>query len=734
MAIINKLSMHRLAGTCLALCAMLTISAASPPDDQGSWPVWGNTLAQSRYSTADQINTSNVTQLKPAWVYKAPSEGIWETTPILVNGTLYLTDPDGAAVAMEPESGRVLWRFEPGVAGKMRGLSWWPGDAQHGPRIIHTLADRIYALEPATGRPITGFGGPAGYIDLSEGVAEKFPSARLIVTSPATIVGNLLVVAGSTSAFQFNSKGPSPDPRAYDVITGRKQWQFNIVPRPGQANAGTWGEDGWRDRAGPSAWGIISADPALGLIYVPIGNASAVYVGIDRPGDNLYASSIVALDARTGKYRWHFQTTHHDIFDYDVAAPPALVDLNVKGRKVPALVQVTKVGLMFILDRRTGKPIFGVEERPVPRSEVPGEKSSPTQPFPLKPLPLAKLGMKFSDITSITPEVHRYCVDKWNREGFRDTEVFTPHRLNGPSLFMPGNAGGAGGIWGGVSIDPSTGYIYVNTNNSVVYSRLVSDGKGGYKSEGEYTPFATPQGWSCVQPPWGEMIAVSGNTGDIAWRRLLGSAELYGDVGNYTGAVSIGGSMATGGNLVFIGGTMRDRRFRAYDARSGTELWTVRMESFGSGTPMTFVGHNGRQYVLVATGERGHRGVLIAFALPKDGDPDIDLGAKMPDPLRPEDIPAIQPLRTTAMDVKSSIVNPLLGTDNITDLPIGPGREDLGSMCTNCHGLGTITAMNRSAPEWRSTIQDMRYRGAQGDDATSARVLSYLTRYFGEGL
>jgi quinoprotein glucose dehydrogenase len=415
------------------------VTRAQP--DASQWPGWGNGPSFERFSPADQINASTVAQLRPAWKYVLPQKGTWEITPIVVNGTMFIQDMQGTAIALDPETGREQWRFASGVPGKMRAVSYWPGNTLHAPRLIMAVSDRIYALEAATGKPVKGFGGSDGYIDIRGGFANRGQSYK--VSAPPTIYRNLLILGASTQ--EFGAKGPSGDPRAYDVISGKLVWRFHTIPRPGERNAGSWGE-GWKDRAGPSAWGMISVDEKQGLIFVPIGNPDDSFIGVDRPGDDLYANSVIALQAATGEYRWHRQLVHHDLFDYDVAAPPALVDLMVKGQQVEALVEVTKQGLMFILDRRTGEPIFGIEERPVPSSTIPGELTSPTQPFPKKPVPLAKMGMKRSDISTITPEAYRYCNELWSRLGLQDVVPFTPPRLNGPNLFLPANVGGLGGV------------------------------------------------------------------------------------------------------------------------------------------------------------------------------------------------------------------------------------------------------------------------------------------------
>ncbi len=714
-------------GTALAALACAALTLAAAPPETSHWTGWGNSLRFDRFSPADQINASNVAALRPVWKYVIAQKGGWEITPIVVNGTMYIQDMQGNAMALDPETGRERWRFSSGLRGKMRAVSYWPGDAAHTPRIIMGVSDRIYALDAATGKPVPGFGGSKGYIDIREGFARS--DQRYGISSPPTVYKNLLITGPSTQ--EFGAKGPPGDPRAYDAVTGKLVWRFHTVPRPGERNEGSWGE-GWKDRAGPSAWGMMSVDEQTGLVFVPTGNPADSFIGVDRPGDNLYANSVIALDAATGQYRWHFQMVHHDLFDYDMAAPPALLDLSVGAKTVPALVEVTKQGLMFILDRRTGKPVFGVEERPVPASTIPGEITSPTQPFPIKPIPLARMGMTRGDISTITPEAFRACTDQWNRLGLQDTAPFTPPRLNGPSLFLPANVGGLGGVWGGVSIDPRTGFIFVNTNNVPAYSYIVpaapSDplSAGGYKVEKAYTKLQDPNGLPCVQPPWAEMIAVNGNTGEIAWRRPLGSAEIYGDIGAHTGATNLGGSLATAGGLVFIGatglgflGARQDQPvFRAYDSRTGKELWSARLSSPAESSPMSFVGKSGRQYVVIAASGAPREDAevaLIAFALPRPGDMPVDLKAA--------------PMPAARRNAGSNPAPPVPAAARAEDLPAGPGREDVVRACTRCHALSTATTP-RTAAAWTATIEDMRGRGAKLEDAEAARIRDYLAAHF----
>jgi quinoprotein glucose dehydrogenase len=704
-------------------CAGVTLAASvqSPAATNASdWRGWGNTLRFDRYSPAAQINAANVAQLRPVWKYVVNEKGGWEVTPIVVDGTLYALDMQGVAFALDPETGRELWRFSAGVERKMRGVAFWPGDAAHKPRIIMAVRDRIYALDAQTGQPVQGFGGALGYIDIRQGFADS--EQFYDVTSPPTIFRNLLITGPGTQ--EFGHQGPRGDPRAYDVLTGKLVWHFSTVPRPGQRNAGGWGATGWLNRAGPSSWGMMSVDEETGMVFIPTGNPADSYIGIDRPGNNLYANCVIALDAATGKYRWHFQLVHHDLFDYDAAAAPALIDLQIGGKRVPALVEVSKQGLMFILDRRTGRPVFGVEERPVPRSTIPGEQSSPTQPFPLKPVPLAKMGMTRADISTITPEAQRFCTDRWNRLGLQETQAFTPPRLDGPNLFLPSNIGGAGGVWGGVSIDPRTGFIFVNTNNMPAFSYIVpddhsSDGlaTGGYRVDQAYTKLLDPHGLPCVQPPWGELIAVDGNTGEIAWRRPLGSsAEVYGEVGAHTGMINLGGSLATAGGLVFIGATglgyldatIDQPIFHAFDSHTGVELWNARLSSPAEAGPMSFVGRSGRQFIVVASSGSSWpdgEAALIAFALPRAGDNPVDL----------------KPAPTAAFNAIA----------RSEDLPEGPGREELMNTCGSCHSLSAVTARARSSDQWTAQIEQMRRYGAKADDAAAARIREYLTAHFG---
>lgn len=701
-----------------AITAAVTKTAApkASPTDSG----------HTRFSALTEINPGNVKDLKAVWVYDTGMKGRgWEEAPIVVEGVMYLSIPGGAS-AIDPETGKELWKFVPkdlSRPGRDRGVAYWPGDGTLTPRIIYAISDRLYALDAATGVPVSSFG-KNGMVNLRDEVADKYPNALYTISSPAAIYKNLAIISPSTQ--EFGSKGPSGDPRAFDIVTGKQMWRFHTVPQPGEAQDGSWGPDGWKERAGPSAWGGATLDPTSGLVYIPIGNPDDSYNGVDRPGKNYYANSIVALDASTGKLKWFYQFTHHDINDLDAPAAPSLIDIHRNGQLIPALVEVPKSGIAFVLDRRTGKPVFGEEERPVPQSDVPGEHSSPTQPFPLKPEPLVKMSATKADITTMSPEAHAYCLAQWDKLQLHNEGPYTPVSIKGTTLFAPGTSGG--GNWGGVSTDPKQGYFFANISNVPTTSRMVPDGAGGYKLEGAYGRFGDSKGWPCINPPWGELIAVNANTGDIAWRSPLGSADEFGEAGKKTGTANIGGSVATAGGLLFIGASV-DSRFHAFDSHTGKEVWTVSVPAPAVSTPMTYRGKSGRQYVVVPDGGPGTIGmpgrfssfhqILIAYALPRASEASVDMAQFAPTPMPPRPTGPAPAIAASAAPTANGV------------LPEGAGKEDFNAMCSQCHGVSTAIAVRRSPEGWHDLIQDMRARGAQGDNARAARVEGYLSHYFG---
>jgi quinoprotein glucose dehydrogenase len=648
----------------LSAVFLIAVAASAPLQAQerniklneADWPTRNRDLAGTRFSPLNQINTENVTKLTQAWSYRLRGDApgapaaFGGVVPIVVDGVMYLA-AGNRVVALSPETGKEVWQYQLEKGGVQRGVSYWPGDANHPARIFfNTVVGRntqIVALNAKTGKIDPGFG--------NEGKIEV-PSVRY--GPPPTIFKNILLIGTTTAEVPVGEPG---DTNAFDARTGKKLWEFHTVPRPGEIGHETWQNDSWKGRSGVNVWGFyMTADEERGLIYMPVSGPAANYYGGDRPGDNLFSDSVVAVDAETGKYKWHFQTVHHDLWDQDQPAAPGLFDVVQNGVKIPALALIGKTGWMYILDRVTGKPIFGVEERPVPKGDVPGEWYSPTQPFPLKPPPLARMAFAREDLVTEadTSAAHaKACRDLLEKHGgFYNAGPFTPFLLHEDgkpprsTINFPGN-GGAN--WGGTASDPNLGYVFVNTQDAAStgwmeikkqgqnygrgteaskqpYDRASVNGPGAYSS---FTAsFTDEQGrrinLPCQKPPYGRLFAINANTGDIAWEVPLGVTDELPEGKQNTGRTNLGGPIATAGGLVFIGATP-DRRFRAFDSKTGKELWASKLEYNAQTVPITFRGKNGKQYVAVITaggggyggpGEEGasrrNNEALVAFALP----------------------------------------------------------------------------------------------------------------------
>jgi quinoprotein glucose dehydrogenase len=642
-----------LALACAAMPGTMAQSRHHAGGSAGDWPYYGHDAGGMRYSPLTQINRANVANLKVAWTFHVGdiSDGTGgkkrsglETTPILVGGTLYLTSGFNRVFAIDPETGKQSWVYDPkiDVAGNYgdglinRGVATWldPARAKGKPcrrRIFEaTLDARLIALDAVTGEPCPDFG-DRGQVSLSD-VARYIP-AQYHITSPPAVIDDVVVVG---SGIDDNSRAamPSGVVRAFDARTGALRWKWEPLPPNDDASAPQVPGKTWRTGAG-NAWSVMVVDRERDLVFAPTGSASPDYYGGLRPGDNKWADSVVALRGKTGEFVWGFQLVHHDLWDYDSASPPLLATLRRDGKNVPVVIQGNKTGFLYVLNRDTGAPVFPVEERPVPQTDVPGEVTSPTQPFPAAPPAIAPQKLSADDAWGITPEDREVC--RALIKSLRNDGLFTPPSVQG-SPSAPGNVGGM--TWSGYAYDPKNSLLVVNTNNLPAKMRVIPADKfwGEMREnaeDGEYTPqFGAPYGMfrtflfakahhlPCAPPPWGMLTAADMATGTIRWQVPLGSLAPTKPVVPL-GAPNLGGPIVTAGGLVFVAGTMIDSSIRAFDVETGKEIWKAQLPAAGGATPMTYqVRKGGKQYLVIAAG--GHRSVteesqsdsIVAYALP----------------------------------------------------------------------------------------------------------------------
>jgi len=682
---------------------------------QTDWPMFGHDPGARRYSPLKQITPANVARLQRSWTFhtgKPGSEGI----PVVVGNVMYITAANGI-FAVEAETGRELWHYE-ATQVALRGLAYWPGNKSTHPRVFAGVKGGMIALDAVTGRPATGFANE-GLLDLLKGVLGDLPDARFSLQSPPTVYKNI-VITGSANGEGQPTAGAYGDIRGWDAFTGKLVWTFHTVPRPGEPGSETWPVDGWKNRSGTNAWGFLSLDMARGIVYVPLGAPTSDFYGADRHGDGLYGNSLVALDAATGKLKWYQQLVHHDLWDFDPAAAPVLFEAVQSGRTVPAVAQITKMGILFAFDRVTGKPLYGMEERAVPPSTVPGEKTAATQPFPLKPPPLSRVEFTKDEIYNLTPEHAAFCRDLFDKNQMQIGSLYTPLGLEGNILMFPSTLGGGG--WGGVSVDPSLGYLFTNVNNLGQWGHMEKkvDAKTGAVSYVRTSAYGTyARFWNrdtrtpCTNPPYGELVAVDTRTGDIAWRSPLGIIPELEEKGiKNSGAPNLGGSIATAGGLVFIAAT-NDSRFRAFDSRTGKLLWDQPIDANGHTIPITYLGKDGKQYVaIMAGGGGGYFGgtpsdSVIAFAV---GDKAAPAGG------------------TALTRVETPVSSPAP-----TILPEGAGKALVQRTCgSTCHGLESVTGQRRNRTAWVAMVDNMISRGASAKGNEVKVIVDYLTAHYGK--
>ena len=652
-------------GYCIA--AVLTVAGcaaqpALPPAPTSplnvDWPVYGRDAGGTRYAPIDAIARDNVAGLRVAWTYRTREtdsafatrrETSLEATPLVVDGTMYLSTPLGRVIALDPATGAERWVFDPRIDRSInfgdftnRGVSTWVDPATsrnarcHRRIFVAVIDARLIALDAGDGQPCRDFG-VDGTVNLRAGLRNPpRETAEYELTSPPALIGGLIVV-GSAVADNSRTDMASGEVRAFDARTGALRWTWDPVPqRPSDPAYGTWIGARAHATGAANAWSVIVADAARDLVFVPTGSPSPDYFGGERRGENRYANSIVALRASTGEVVWHFQTVHHDLWDYDNASPPALTTVRVNGREVDVVVQATKTGMLFVLDRATGAPVFPVEERPVPRSTAPGEEAWPTQPFTARTPPLSPHELRLDDVWGASPADREAC--RAEIAPLRNEGVFTPPSLEG-TLVIPSNIGGA--HWGGVAIDPSRQIVVVPVNRLaalvqlIPFERLNQDSmrvareRFGFEyTRMRGTPYVmrrrilrAPSGLPCTPPPFGTLVAVSLTTGERVWEVPLGGVNaLVGEDASIPtgwGSPTLGGPITTAGGLVFMAGTL-DRSIRAFDIDSGRELWRGELPASGKATPMTYR-VNGKQFVVVAAGGGGVWGRgdwIVAFALP----------------------------------------------------------------------------------------------------------------------
>lgn len=620
------------------------VAQAAPSDQEGQWPYYAGDLAATHYSELTQINKSNVNKLQLAWEWNSneqplPQYGMGgariEATPLMIDDVLYLPTGFGRVVALDANSGKELWRYDPrlyewgqgppGVGfGAHRGVATWTDGKQR--RIFLVSRGRLFGLDANTGKLIPSFG-QEGIADVTKDLVWPLKDkTHYENSSPGVVYKNLIILGSAISDSTVYPKSPPGDVQAFDVRTGKRVWTFHTIPQKGEFGNDTWEDNSWQTSGHANVWVPFSLDEKRGLVYLPVTSPANDHFGGDRKGNALFSDSLVCLDANTGKRVWHFQTVHHNLWDMDGTSTPNLLTIHVNGRAIDVVAAPSKAGFVYVFDRVTGQPVWPIEERPVPQTDVPGEKTSPTQPFPTKPPAFAKQGISPDDIIDFTPEIKALAMEKV--KNYRFGPIFNPPSLQG-SLMMPANGGGAN--WGGASVDPVKGIMYVKAKNIARVIQLTEQPPGTPPdptfygvAEGRYKyPFPTDLvvagGLFINKPPYGTLTAIDLNKGEIIWQIAIGdipaihnNPRLKGVTLPPLGAIGNAGSMVTAGGLIFAG--PGDNFLYAVDPDNGKILWSGDLKGSSSSTPMTYRTRSGKQIVVTARGGKNGAG-LVAFSL-----------------------------------------------------------------------------------------------------------------------
>jgi quinoprotein glucose dehydrogenase len=649
-----------LAGVTYAVQAAQAANAGVPVDRtahaqagkvQGTateWLSYSGDKASSKYSPLTQISANNFNRLRTAWTWRSAEEEVakanhlktwaWEATPLMVGGVLYVSTSLSQVAAIDAATGKTRWIYDPetwknGTPSNNgfvhRGVAYWAdGDDR---RILFGTGDGyLICLNAQTGKPIPTFG-EQGRIDLTQGLGRAVDRHLYGVSSPPVICRDVVVMGSKVNDVPLVAEMPPGDVRGFDVRTGKQQWIFHSVPRVGEFGNDTWKDGSWKTTGAANVWTMMSADEALGYVYLPFSTPSDDHYGVHRPGDGLFGDSLVCLNARTGKRVWHFQMAHHGLWDYDLPAAPTLIDIRVDGKPVKAVAQVSKQGFCYVFDRVTGKPIWPIEERPVPQSTVPGERTSPTQPFPTRPAPFDRQGVTENDVIDFTPELRKQALAVLEKYNYGP--LFTPPSLQKPTIEMPGIAGGAS--WSGAAFDPETGTCYVSSVTLPYAARLLKSSVPNVDYFGEMTPVETMQGIPLWKPPYGRITAIDLNTGDHRWMTPVGDLAQSNPVLRQLGLQGLGraarGHLLLTKTLLIVGQEgsthreggpemvpnfeIHDPKLCAYDKATGKLVAEEALPRNATGAPMTYM-LNGKQFVVVPTGGANLPAELIALCLP----------------------------------------------------------------------------------------------------------------------